>query len=248
MREDRARRRDGGSAALDRHADSDGRRQRNRNRAPARGRPAGRSRRSNRPVVVDGRLRRRRRGRRRAVAAAPPYAVRRDKGVQRPARAGLRVSLRARRRLAARERGVGPGRRGRPARCRTSSTLRSSVGGCGSTRAPITRCQPVHVEDVARAVRRRAGRTGSRSAGSTTSRAASGSRSGTSPRWCATGFPAQTSSSAPDDLLGDLDHQGPVAITAADRELGYRPRWGLARGIDDYCAWRESSDLAEGAA
>jgi nucleoside-diphosphate-sugar epimerase len=39
-----------------------------------------------------------------------------------------------------------------------------------------------------------------------------------------------------------LDRQGPVAISAADRELGYRPRWGLARGIDDYCAWRESSE------
>ena len=37
-----------------------------------------------------------------------------------------------------------------------------------------------------------------------------------------------------------LERQGPVAIPAADRELGYRPRWGLARGIDDYCAWRES--------
>ena len=48
--------------------------------------------------------------------------------------------------------------------------------------------------------------------------------------------------------LSGPDSQGPVAITAADRELGYRPRWGLARGIDDYCTWRESSDLAEGAA
>jgi hypothetical protein len=47
---------------------------------------------------------------------------------------------------------------------------------------------------------------------------------------------------------GDLsawDDQGPVAITAADRELGYRPRWGLARGIDDYCTWRESFDTTE---
>jgi UDP-glucose 4-epimerase len=47
--------------------------------------------------------------------------------------------------------------------------------------------------------------------------------------------------------LPELDRQGPMAITAADRELGYRPRWGLARGIDDYCTWRESSALAEGA-
>jgi UDP-glucose 4-epimerase len=37
-----------------------------------------------------------------------------------------------------------------------------------------------------------------------------------------------------------LDRQSRVDITAADRELGYRPRWGLARGIDDYCAWREA--------
>jgi nucleoside-diphosphate-sugar epimerase len=42
--------------------------------------------------------------------------------------------------------------------------------------------------------------------------------------------------------IAALDRQGPVAIDAADRELGYRPRWGLARGIDDYCAWRESSE------
>ena len=39
-----------------------------------------------------------------------------------------------------------------------------------------------------------------------------------------------------------LDRQGPIAITAADRELGYRPRWGLARGIDDLCAWREAEE------
>jgi UDP-glucose 4-epimerase len=51
----------------------------------------------------------------------------------------------------------------------------------------------------------------------------------------------------PGDLSGP-DRQGPVAITAADRELGYRPRWGLARGIDDYCTWRESSGLTEGTA
>jgi UDP-glucose 4-epimerase len=47
---------------------------------------------------------------------------------------------------------------------------------------------------------------------------------------------------------GDLsawDDQGPVPITEADRELGYRPRWGLARGIDDYCTWRESFDTTE---
>jgi UDP-glucose 4-epimerase len=35
------------------------------------------------------------------------------------------------------------------------------------------------------------------------------------------------------------DPPGPVAVSAADRELRYRPRWGLARGIDDLFAWRE---------
>ena len=28
-----------------------------------------------------------------------------------------------------------------------------------------------------------------------------------------------------------------IDIRAADEELGYRPRWGLARGIDDYAEW-----------
>jgi nucleoside-diphosphate-sugar epimerase len=28
-----------------------------------------------------------------------------------------------------------------------------------------------------------------------------------------------------------------IDIGAADRVLGYRPRWGLARGIDDYAEW-----------
>jgi nucleoside-diphosphate-sugar epimerase len=34
--------------------------------------------------------------------------------------------------------------------------------------------------------------------------------------------------------LPRLDRQGSLDIRAADRGLGYRPRWGLARGIDDY--------------
>lgn len=42
--------------------------------------------------------------------------------------------------------------------------------------------------------------------------------------------------------LDGFDRQGPIAVNAADRELGYRPRWGLARGIDDLCAWRESKE------
>jgi UDP-glucose 4-epimerase len=37
--------------------------------------------------------------------------------------------------------------------------------------------------------------------------------------------------------LPDHDRQGLLDISAADRVLGYRPRWGLARGIDDYFDW-----------
>jgi UDP-glucose 4-epimerase len=44
---------------------------------------------------------------------------------------------------------------------------------------------------------------------------------------------------APTAGAGEAD---PIAMTAADRELGYRPRWGLARGIDDLCAWRETEE------
>jgi nucleoside-diphosphate-sugar epimerase len=34
-----------------------------------------------------------------------------------------------------------------------------------------------------------------------------------------------------------LDIQTAVDIRAADRELGFRPIWGLARGLDDYAEW-----------
>ncbi len=37
--------------------------------------------------------------------------------------------------------------------------------------------------------------------------------------------------------LPGLDRQGAIDICAADRDLGYRPRWGLARGLDDYADW-----------
>jgi UDP-glucose 4-epimerase len=37
--------------------------------------------------------------------------------------------------------------------------------------------------------------------------------------------------------LPALDRQGPLDIRAADRDLGYRPIWGLARGLDDYVEW-----------
>jgi UDP-glucose 4-epimerase len=33
-----------------------------------------------------------------------------------------------------------------------------------------------------------------------------------------------------------------VQVTPADRELGYRPRWGLARGIDDFYEWRAAEE------
>ena len=34
-----------------------------------------------------------------------------------------------------------------------------------------------------------------------------------------------------------LDKQGPYDISAADRELGYRPEWPVERGIPDYIDW-----------
>ena len=51
--------------------------------------------------------------------------------------------------------------------------------------------------------------------------------------------------------LDRLDDQGTIDNRAADRELGYRPRWGLARGIDDLFVWHESNlalTLTRGAA
>lgn len=44
--------------------------------------------------------------------------------------------------------------------------------------------------------------------------------------------------------LPEFDRQGAVDIGAADRELGYRPRWGLARGLDDYAEWMLAHDGA----
>jgi UDP-glucose 4-epimerase len=37
--------------------------------------------------------------------------------------------------------------------------------------------------------------------------------------------------------LPGLDRLEALDIRAADRELDYRPRWGLARGLDDYAEW-----------
>lgn len=49
-------------------------------------------------------------------------------------------------------------------------------------------------------------------------------------------FPASVIDLGPGVLPG-LDQQAALDIGAADRDLGYRPRWGLARGIDDYVEW-----------
>ena len=49
-------------------------------------------------------------------------------------------------------------------------------------------------------------------------------------------FPASRIEVGPGHLPA-LDRQGPLDIRAADRELGYRPLWGLARGLDDYVEW-----------
>jgi UDP-glucose 4-epimerase len=37
--------------------------------------------------------------------------------------------------------------------------------------------------------------------------------------------------------LPGLDQLGAIDIRAADGALDYRPRWGLARGLDDYAEW-----------
>jgi UDP-glucose 4-epimerase len=49
-------------------------------------------------------------------------------------------------------------------------------------------------------------------------------------------FPQSRIEIGPGPLPG-FDRQGPLDIRAADRELGYRPLWGLARGLDDYAEW-----------
>jgi UDP-glucose 4-epimerase len=42
-----------------------------------------------------------------------------------------------------------------------------------------------------------------------------------------------------DGRLPAVEPAAPITVTDADRELHYRPRWGLARGIDDLLTWRE---------
>lgn len=50
-------------------------------------------------------------------------------------------------------------------------------------------------------------------------------------------FPKSRIDAEPGRRLLELDRQASVDISAADRELGYRPLWGLARGLDDYVEW-----------
>jgi nucleoside-diphosphate-sugar epimerase len=45
------------------------------------------------------------------------------------------------------------------------------------------------------------------------------------------------------DRLPDVDIEVDPG-SPADRELGYRPRWGLARGLDDVFAWREDEEAS----
>jgi nucleoside-diphosphate-sugar epimerase len=49
-------------------------------------------------------------------------------------------------------------------------------------------------------------------------------------------FPESTIDVGP-GRFPELDIQTAVDIRAADRELGFRPIWGLARGLDDYAEW-----------
>lgn len=49
-------------------------------------------------------------------------------------------------------------------------------------------------------------------------------------------FPHSRIDLGPGGIPG-MERQGPLDIRAADRDLDYRPRWGLARGIDDTVDW-----------
>ena len=192
---DRPRRRDVGPAALDRHADGDGRRQRQRDRAPARGRPPRRVRRPHRPAVLDavyghndGLV-----DEQSPLRPRTPYAA--TKAFSDLLGQVYHCRLRTRHRLPAAQRGLRPGphaagrgtghprRRGRaPAAAarrpaRTSRATRST-----STTSP------------ARSSPRSTRPAGHRA--STSSRAASASRSARWSRSCAIGSPTPTSSSA----------------------------------------------------
>jgi UDP-glucose 4-epimerase len=39
-----------------------------------------------------------------------------------------------------------------------------------------------------------------------------------------------------------LDRQGPWDISAAQRDLGYRPAWTLHRGLENYAAWLRENE------
>ena len=64
-------------------------------------------------------------------------------------------------------------------------------------------------------------------------------------RWSqssATGCRTPTSNSAAEGSTGLTARARSQSPRAASCYLGYRPRWGLARGIDDLCAWREAQE------
>ena len=193
-------------------------------------------RRPHRSALVHEGVRRQRGRGRRAFAAAPANALRRVEGLRRPARAGLRPQLRAGRRLATPERG----RTGRGEGCRTcwtrSSTRPWRTAPCGSSTGADHPYHLVHVEDVARAITRRTCRAfGSRPHLRHHGRAGAARSGGRDRPRPAARTPTSRFGGG---MVDGFDRQGPIAVTAADRELGYRPRWGLARGIDDLCAWR----------
>ena len=183
---------------------------------------------------------RRQRGRgRRAFAAAPANALRRVEGLRRPARAGLRPQLRPGRGLATPQRGVRAGAKAaEPAGRDHRRGPGAPPAAARSRRRPPVPARPRRGRGSGD--RRRACRAFAPPAASTTSRA-SGCCSSRWSQSSATGCRTRTSSSATEGST-EFDRQGPIAVTAADRELGYRPRWGLARGIDDLCAWREAQE------
>ncbi len=44
-----------------------------------------------------------------------------------------------------------------------------------------------------------------------------------------------------------LDQHGPLHVSAAARDLAYRPTWPVERGIPDYVAWLHDHELLGGA-
>ena len=42
--------------------------------------------------------------------------------------------------------------------------------------------------------------------------------------------------------VAELDLQGPLYGTAAQRDFGYEPEWTLARGLTDYATWLKTHE------